>query len=557
MAKTYVVKLEIDGVSESITSINQLEDAVSNLENELKSADLGSEEFKKLSKELGAAKKELNVFQRDIDALDPTAKAEQFVKFGEGIAGGFAIASGAASLLGVESEALEKTMVQTQSAIAIAVGFRSLAESKLTQALGQSVIAEKARAAATGVSAFVTGAATKGVKAFRLALASTGIGAIVVAVGLLVAYWDDIKALVSGVTSEQKKLNKEAEENVELAKENLKAIEEQENIIRLQGKSETEIRDLKIAQTNEIILATQLQLEQMEATKQAQIDAAQRNKDIAQGIINFLNIPIVKLLKAVDTLTFGLSKIGLLDEATTFAEDFGGGLAGLLFDPEETAQKGEEELEALKKSLLDLENARAGFILQNKAQDKAIADEKEAQKIKDQEEADAELDRILEREANEWQQLQDLKNELAILALESDFERQQEALKQQEIADLNAINGAENFFEQKALIEQKYIKLNADLVNDNAKKQRELDEANQKEAAEFKEKQLKKGIADAQNILSLGGEKLQKVGKALAIADITRDSVKAISTTVSATTEANAKSVAASQIGRASCRERV
>ena len=50
MAKTYVVKLEIDGVSESVSSINDLETAVSQLEAELKSADLGSAEFKKLSK---------------------------------------------------------------------------------------------------------------------------------------------------------------------------------------------------------------------------------------------------------------------------------------------------------------------------------------------------------------------------------------------------------------------------------------------------------------------------------------------------------------------------
>ena len=37
----------------------------------------------------------------------------------------------------------------------------------------------------------------KSVKGFRTALVTTGIGALVVALGLVVAYWEDIKGLVS------------------------------------------------------------------------------------------------------------------------------------------------------------------------------------------------------------------------------------------------------------------------------------------------------------------------------------------------------------------------
>ena len=548
MAKTYVVKLEIDGVSESITSINQLEGAVSELESQLKSADLGSAEFKKLSKELGNAKKELNVFQRDIDALDPTAKAEQFVKFGEGIAGGFAIATGAAALLGLENETLEKTMVQAQGAIAIAVGFRSLAESKLIETIGKSIIADKARAVATGVSAFVTGAATKGVKLFRLALASTGIGAIVVAIGLLVAYWDDIKGLVSGVTGEQKKLNEEAEENLRIQKEALEAISAQENSLKLQGKTDREIRDLKIQQTNEIITATELQLEQMQLTKKAQIEAAKRNTDIAQGIIAFMTIPITSLLVAVDALTYGLSLTGILDEGTSLADDFTGGAADLLFDAEGIETKADEAIKTTLAQLTKLKNSRDGFLLQTKSEDEARAQELKDTTAADEktatDQADTDLDATLKRQADEWQQIQDLTNELALMAIESDYERAQEQLIQQEIADLNAINGAENFFEQKLLIEEKYKKLSNDLLKDKLKKEKEIED----EAKAYKEKELKEGIDNLQNILSVGGKNMQKVGKALAIADVVRTSVKSVSEQVSSLGVANAKSVAASPL---------
>ena len=526
MAKTYVVKLEIDGVSESITSINGLEDAVANLENELKSADLGSSEFKKLSKELGAAKKELNVFQREVDALDPAAKAEQFVKFGEGIAGGFAIATGAAALLGIESETLEKSMVQAQGAIAIAVGFRSLAESKLTEAIGQSVIAEKARAAATGVSAFVTGAATKGVKAFRLALVSTGIGAIVVAVGLLVAYWDDIKALVSGVSGEQKDLNKEAEANVKTQEEALEAISAQENSLKLQGKTDREIRDLKIQQTDEIILATQLQLEQMEATKKAQVEAAQRNKDIAQGVIAFLTAPIVMLLGAVDTLTAGLAFVGLMDEGTNLAEGFVEGAANLIFDPEQIAADGDEAIEETKKQLTKLQNARAGFVLQSQDEDNAAYEERKALKDKEVQE---ELDRLAKvaeatRLANEEykkeikedaEKLRALNQEIAVLLLEDEFDKAEKILEQQKEADLLAVENLTNRFEMEYAIEQKYDALSRELIKTKA----ESDKAIAQDVTDFEKELQSAKIQNIANgfklIANLAGE--SKAAQAIAI----------------------------------------
>ena len=528
MAKTYVVKLEIDGVSESVSSINGLEKAVSQLESELKSADLGSVEFKKLSKELGKAKNELGTFQKQINKLDPKSKSKEFDAFGKGVSNSFGIATKAIGLLGEEGQEIAGLITDAQggiqkSTVGLIGGFKRLA---------------------TGVKASS--------KAMKIAIASTGIGLLVIAVGLLVAYWDDIKGLVSGVTGEQKKLNEEADANVKAQEEALEALSAQENSLRLQGKSEREIRDIKIQQTNEVIKATELQLEQMQLTKEAQIEAAKRNVEIAQGIITFLTLPITTLLAAVDALTYGLSLTGILDEATTLVDDFSMGAANLIFDPEGIETEADEAIKTTLAGLEKLKSSRDGFLLQSKQEDEARAktskDEEAAQKLKDEEEADRLLDETLKRQATEWQQLEDLKNELAILALESEFERQQEALKQQEIADLNALNGAENFFEQKALIEQKYIKLNADLVADNDKKQRDLEEANEKAAAEFKEKELKKRLAEAQNILSLGGEKMQKVSKALAIADVTRDSIKSVSTQISSLGEANAKSVAASPL---------
>lgn len=566
MAKTYVVNLEVDGVTESIKNINGLETAVSDLENELKSADLGSAEFKQLSKELGVAKGELGGFQRGIDALDPAAKAEQFVKFGEGVAGGFAVATGAMALMGTESEEMEALMVNAQGAVAIAVGIRSVAEAKLTQTIASSAIAEKARAIATAASAAVTKLATGGMKLFRAALITTGIGAFVVAAGLLVAYWEDIKKLVTGVNEADKKLLETTKEIIVQEELKLELLKETEDSLRLQGLSEREIRDLKRQQVQSIIDAKKEDLKLQRNTIQFQIDAEARNQKIAAGIIAFMTLPITSMMAAVDALSYGLEKIGVLEEATSFAEDFAMGAASFLFDAEDLEAESEALRIETERALGVLENTKAGYLLQDKKQDEQSAQaridakNKEAETLaelekKEKDSADAD---DLEADAQEAQdfldteeklrteaeQLRALTDELALLAIESENERAQLELDQQKERDLEAIEGTDNFEAQKLAIKKKYQILSDELTEDRIKKEEQIEE----EAKAFKESQYREGFDNLQNILSVGGKKMQAVAKALAIADVVRTSAQSVGQTVASINAANAKSVLASPL---------
>jgi hypothetical protein len=70
-------------------------------------------------------------------------------------------------------------------------------------------------------------AAKKSGKAMRVALISTGIGAIIIAVGLLVEYWDEITDLIGGS-------NKELERQIVLNNENLDAVDRKLRNIRTQ-----------------------------------------------------------------------------------------------------------------------------------------------------------------------------------------------------------------------------------------------------------------------------------------------------------------------------------
>jgi hypothetical protein len=219
---------------------------------------------------------------------------------------------------------------------------------------------DKVKTGLTGMGSGFTSMGQQAKAAFtgiKGAIAATGIGLLVIAIGTIYAYWDDIKGVVSGVTSEQKKLNAEAEKNVKSAQDNLDIISQQENILKLQGKSEKEILNMKIAATAEAIEETKIKLLQQEATRNAQIDAATRNKAILEGAIAFVSAPIFLLLKGIDLAGKAFGKdFGL-------AKGFTGSIAGLLFDPDKVAADVDASILETEKGLRALENASAGHKL--------------------------------------------------------------------------------------------------------------------------------------------------------------------------------------------------
>ena len=261
--------------------------------------------------------------------------------------------------------------------------------------------------------------AVQGASAMGKALIATGIGAIVVAVGLLVAYWDDIVGAVSGVSSEQKKLLADTEATRDAAAENLAATEASENSLKLAGKSEREIRELKIAQTEEIITATEALLVQQKQQKEAQVKAAQRNQDIAQGIIRFLTLPITTLLATVDMMTAAISKIPGINIETNLEEGFSGGLASMLFDPEEVAEEGDATIAETEKQLAALKNKKDGYILKGK--------ESDAKAAQDRKQLEQELNDELERLRAENIEGEEAK---ALALLEIERKKQEEELRQ-------------------------------------------------------------------------------------------------------------------------------
>jgi hypothetical protein len=313
------------------------------------------------------------------DLFDPGKKFQAFVTLGSQIAAGFSAVQGAMALVGAESEDVQKALLKVQGAMALAQGLSQLKD------LGKSW---------QQLKVFVN-AATQGVSGFKKALISSGIGALVVAVGTLVAYWDDIKGLVNGVSKEQEKLNEQTEKNLKAEQEKMDALNSSDEILKLQGKSEREILQIKMGQLKLVIAESKARIEQAEITKVSQIAAAKRNNELTKmvirgaieantAILRALAAPIDLIILTVnqvsDVLGFGKVVATTINEEITkmnvAASDW---VANKLFDPEKVKTEADESIKTMKSTLLQQENQYAGYQNQlNGANNKGNKDRSEA-----------------------------------------------------------------------------------------------------------------------------------------------------------------------------------
>jgi len=376
MAEKKTIELEVK------SNLDSAERSVGSLKSQLRQAQAEvaalSDKFGATSREaVGAAQKAAVLADKIGDAkalteaFNPDAKFKSLSASLSGVAGGFAAYQGALGLVGVESKELEQQLLRVQSAMAIAEGL---------QGLGEAQDSFK-QLKAVGVNAF---------NSIKTAIGSTGIGLIVVAAGAIYAYWDDIKGAVSGVSEEQKTLNSLSQENADQEEEKLKSLNSQDNVLKLQGKSEKEILNIKIKATNEAISAAKINIKNQEITNALAVEGAKRNYEYLKSFIDFISIPQRMIFetgaKAINKMIDLINKIpgveikGKIDE--TFANKASEYITKLGFDPEKTKSKGEETIKAAKDSLNKMVNDRAGMQLAINEIDKKASDD--SKKTKDE-----------------------------------------------------------------------------------------------------------------------------------------------------------------------------
>jgi hypothetical protein len=332
-----------------------------------------SDEAIAAAEKVAAIKDEIEASNEQAQLFDPGKRFQALATAATTAAAGVTAVQGAMALFGDQSEDVAKTLAKVQGALALSQGLSQLKD------IGK--VGEQLKISFKGLTA--------GANGFKKALISTGIGALVVAVGLLVAYWEDIKGLVSGVSGEQEKLNEAGKENLQTQQDKLDAIDGQTNQLKLQGKSEKEILQMKVKQTDEAIAAAEINLQNAKTTKDAQIEAAKRNKDILQGLIRLVTIPITAVLAGIDQIGKAIG------QDLNLEEQFSGGLANLVFNPEEVAKEGDKTIKEAEGVLNTLKEKKASNQLQIQAIDKQASDKSKERSDK-QKEKELEAQKILQ-----------------------------------------------------------------------------------------------------------------------------------------------------------------
>lgn len=175
--KTYKINIDVES-----KTLGQLEDDLANINDELKDVDRNSEAFKNLSKQAQVLNQEIEKTNNQIEGFTLDKKLEAADGAAKVFAGSLSAAVGTLGVLGVESEVFGEFEEKAASAIAVGLGIKDVSEG-----FGQFTKVMKS----SGIAAKLFGSTTS------KALIATGVGAFIVALGTVVAYWDDITKAVN------------------------------------------------------------------------------------------------------------------------------------------------------------------------------------------------------------------------------------------------------------------------------------------------------------------------------------------------------------------------
>jgi hypothetical protein len=247
-----------------------------------------TKEFQDLSARAGSLKRDIEGVEQAIDRYSKAGSAG-LAAVGQAaqlMAGGFAIAQGAAALFGDENEDLQKTMMKVQASIALVTGVQQVAE-LLNR---NSVITTKAMTLAQGLYSAAVGTSTGALKAFRIAMVSTGIGAFVVALGLAA----EAMGLFSSKTEEEVENQKEVKRALD---ETVGTLEFYERKLRAFGTTDEQLAAIRIKRYEQERANIQKNLDDAIAAEGVRQNAYQ---DAARQEIEVLNVKIREEQNIID-----------------------------------------------------------------------------------------------------------------------------------------------------------------------------------------------------------------------------------------------------------------
>lgn len=529
-------------------SLGALEDRLETLTEERKSIPIGTEEFSRLSQEIQGIESQIKNVDLQFESLDFEQKLTAGTDAVNTLAGGFMVAEGAANLMGIQSESLERSLQKMAAAMSLTMGLRDMAN---------GIIALRKLGGAAGL-------AKKGIDALNSAMKANPWGALLAAV---VAVAAAVAVFVINSRNAAKALDVQLQKSLLLNEARIQAAkaiaQEKQNLDSLvkAAKDETlskEARQEAIKQINEIspeylgnITLETINSEdatiainkytnaierkaraQAFAGKMAEIEAQilekelMSNDELAKSRTGLMDV-------TKNSITFIKSKLSADEESLTMKET-------LIKLGKEDAENEIAGLQVRKQALKELMESEQEALLQDEAfvrvrgkqieATKTLTDEKERLAEAARKEAE-EREKILEQMRQETQELDKLttKREEALeqyqklLAIEVEATRtaaRDEVAVEEEKFDFLSAMGAAYGQGETERIEQ----VRADAAAADADRQAGLDKAQQ--GIEF--------LGLVNNAFIKDEEKREKIRKALAIAQIAVDTARGISAAVAA-----------------------
>ena len=237
MAEKKVIELEVKTNAQSLKA--QLKEAQQEVQALSEKFGITSKEATEAAKKAAQLKDAIGDAKALTDAFNPDAKFNALSTSISGVLNGFQAFEGALGLVGVEGEAVQKTLLKVQSAMALSEGINGIMAAKDSFVNLGNVIKT------TLVSAF---------SSLKAAIITTGIGALVIAIGLLlpkILEWADFTGrakkkqddLNASLEDHQKALRKDREE---LKKD----LDFKIRLAEAEGKSGSELLKLKESNAN-------------------------------------------------------------------------------------------------------------------------------------------------------------------------------------------------------------------------------------------------------------------------------------------------------------------
>jgi hypothetical protein len=312
-------------------SIAAMQERIKELDTVIKNSDVGSDAFREANDE--AQNLRLSVDQalgkvNEYGETEPKNPLKKQFEDTTAAAGALISVAELTNLALSDNETVNESVATSLRAVAVAQQVANIVKEKGAILDTASLVQTTALSAAQGGYALAVGTSTGALKLFRIALAATGIGLIVVAIGALIANFDDLKNAVTdflGLTSEQERASKALQAEYTKESERLgflfeleqkrqasiqASFDRQIKLAEAAGNSTIEIEERKAAayraSTKELIEQLKVQLEQAKQSNQSAAELQRLTDAISQaysGLADSFTESSVRSIKKTRELT--------------------------------------------------------------------------------------------------------------------------------------------------------------------------------------------------------------------------------------------------------------